>query len=140
MNAKDYLLQIKAKRDRIRILQEEVEQLRADAESCTITLDGMPFGQGGTSSPFEKVAIQLTDCEAQLTAEMSALWNEILKAHMLIGQVSSPQRQKILTKRYIKGQRWEEIAYEMHMSYQHCFRVHGFALAELDKIMQKNAR
>lgn len=135
MTAKDYLQTIKDKRERIRILLEEIEQLRTDAESVSINLDGMPRNNGQTS--FEKLAIQLAEAEAQLTEEMSGLWSETIKAHALIGQVSSSQRQQILTKRYLKGQRWEEIAYEMHFSWQHCFRVHGHALAELDKILER---
>ena len=135
MTAKEYLNTIKERRDRIRILMEEIEQLRADAESVSINLDGMPRNNGKTS--FEKLAIQLAEAEAQLTEEMSGLWSQTMKAHALIGQVSSAQRQQILTKRYLKNQRWEQIAYEMHFSWQHCFRVHGLALAELDKILQK---
>lgn len=136
MTAKEYLQTIKDKRERIRTLSEEIEQLRTDAESVSINLDGMP--RNGNQSTFERLAIQLAEVESQLTDEMSQLWSEVMRAHALIGQVSSSQRQTILTKRYIKGQRWEEIAYEMHFSWQHCFRVHGLALAELDKILEKN--
>ena len=136
MTAREYLQTIKDKRERIRILLEQIEQLRTDAESVSINLDGMPRNNGQTS--FEKLAIQLAETESKLTEEMSGLWSETMKAHNLIGQLSSPQRQRILTKRYLNGQRWEEIAYEMHFSWQHCFRVHGMALAELDKILQNN--
>jgi len=136
MTAKEYLMQIKDKRDRIRMLTEQIEQLRTDAESVSINLDGMPRNNGQSS--FEKLAIQLAETETQLTQEMSGLWSEVMRAHSLIGQMSSSQRQQILTKRYLHGQRWEEIAYEMHFSWQHCFRVHSHALAEFDKILQKN--
>lgn len=135
MTAKEYLNTIKERRDRIKTLMEEIEQLRADAESVSINLDGMPRNNGQSS--FEKLAIELTEAESKLTEEMSGLWSEVMKAHSLIGQMSSSQRQQILTKRYLKGQRWEEIAYEMHFSWQHCFRVHGLALAELDKILER---
>lgn len=135
MTAREYLQTIKDKRDRIRILMEEIEQLRTDAESVSINLDGMPRNNGQSS--FEKLAIQLAETESKLTQEMSGLWSEVMRAHSLIGQMSSSQRQQILTKRYLKGQRWEEIAYEMHFSWQHCFRVHGMALAELDKILER---
>jgi len=136
MTAKEYLQTIKDRRERIKVLLEEIEQLRTDAESVSINLDGMPRNNGQSS--FERLAIQLAETESQLTEEMSGLWSETMKAHRLIGQVSSSQRQQILTKRYLKGQRWEEIAYEMHFSWNHCFRVHGLALAELDKILEHN--
>lgn len=138
MTAKEYLLQIKDRRDRIRILLEEIEQLRTDAEKVSIDLDGMPHNNGKTS--FEKLAIQLAEAESKLTEEMSDLWSQTMKAHSLIGQMSSPQRQQILTKRYLQGQRWEQIAYEMHFSWNHCFRVHGLALSEFEKILEKEER
>ena len=134
MTAREYLQTIKEKRERIKTLEEEIEQLRTDAESVSINLDGMPRNNGQSS--FEKLAIELAEAESKLTEEMSVLWSEVMRAHSLIGQMSSSQRQQILTKRYLKGQRWEEIAYEMHFSWQHCFRVHGMALAELDKILE----
>lgn len=134
MTAREYLQTIRDRRERIKVLLEEIEQLRTDAESVSINLDGMPRNNGQSS--FEKLAIQLAEAETQLTDEMSGLWSETMKAHRLIGQVSNSQRQQILTKRYLKNQRWEEIAYEMHFSWQHCFRVHGLALAELDKILE----
>ena len=136
MTAREYLQTIKERRDRIKILMEEIEQLRTDAESVSINLDGMPRNNGQSS--FEKLAIELAETESKLTQEMSGLWTDVMEAHSLIGQMSSPQRQQILTKRYLKGQRWEEIAYEMHFSWQHCFRVHGLALSELDKILKNN--
>lgn len=136
MTAREYLQTIRDRRERIKVLLEEIEQLRTDAESVSINLDGMPRNNGQSS--FEKLAIQLAEAETQLTDEMSGLWSETMKAHRLIGQVSNSQRQQILTKRYLKNQRWEEIAYEMHFSWQHCFRVHGLALAELDKILENN--
>ena len=135
MTAREYLQTIRERRERIKVLLEEIEQLRTDAESVSINLDGMPRNNGQSS--FEKLAIQLAEAETQLTDEMSGLWSETMKAHRLIGQVSNSQRQQILTKRYLKNQRWEEIAYEMHFSWQHCFRVHGLALAELDKILER---
>lgn len=138
MTAKEYLLQIRERRERIRILLEEIEQLRTDAESVSINLDGMPRNNGQTS--FEKLAIQLAEAESQLTEEMSGLWSQTMKAHALIGEIPSAQRQQILTKRYLKGQRWETIAYEMHMSWRHCHRVHGLALADLEKIIDRQER
>lgn len=137
MTAKEYLLQIKDRRERIRVLIEEIEQLRTDAESVSISLDGMPRNQSGQSR-FESLAIQLAEAESKLTAEMSDLWSQTMKAHALIGEIPSAQRQQILTKRYLKGQRWETIAYEMHMSWNNCFRVHGHALTDLEKILKDN--
>lgn len=135
MTAKDYLLQVKEIRHRVKILEEQVQQLRADAESVGISLDGMPHAQGGKKSKWEAIVIQLADCEGKLMAEMSELWSRTMKANVYIGRIQSTQYQDILIRRYLKDQRWEQISYEMHISWQHSFRIHGHALTELEKIL-----
>ncbi len=122
----------------MKILEEQVQQLRADAESVGISLDGMPHGSGGKKTKWESLVIQLADCEHDLMKEMSALWSKTMEANTYIGQIRSAQYQDILVRRYLKDQRWEQISYEMHISWQHCFRVHGRALTELEKILQDN--
>lgn len=138
MTAKEYLLQIKDIRHRIQILDEQIQQLRADAESAGISLDGMPHAQGGKKSKWESLVIQLADYERNFVGEMSTLWSKTMEANEYIGQIPSTQYQDILIRRYLKDQRWEQISYEMHISWQHSFRIHGRALTELEKILHEN--
>lgn len=135
MTAKEYLKQIKEIRHRIRILDEQIQQLRADAESVGISIDGMPHAQGGKNTKWESLVIQLADCEHELQTEMSTLWSKTMQANVYIGRIESTQYQDILIRRYLKDQRWEQISYEMHISWQHSFRIHSRALTELEKIL-----
>ena len=132
MNAKEYLMEIKRARSRITALQEQIEMLRADAENIGISLDGMPRGQSKTS--FEDIAIQLAECESKLTAELSALWSKQMEA-ILILEMLTPKHRTILTEYYIKDKTWERVAYEQGYSWRHCYRLHGYALAELEGVL-----
>ena len=133
MNAKEYLLQIKKIRRRVNLLQAEVDRLRTDAESVSINLDGMPRGKGKSS--WENLAIQLAECESILQEQLSALWSKQMEAILLLGKLK-PKHQQILTEYYIADKTWEQIAYEQGITWRHCYRLHGSALAELDKVME----
>lgn len=133
MTAKEYLLQIKKIRRRVNLLQAEVDRLRTDAESVIINLDGMPRGKGKSS--WENLAIQLAECESILQEQLSALWSKQMEAILLLEKLK-PKHQQILTEYYIADKTWERIAYEQDITWRHCYRLHGSALAELEKVMQ----
>ena len=137
MTAKEYLLQIKKLRRRVNLLQAEVDRLRTDAESVSINLDGMPRGSGKSS--WENLAVQLAECESILQEQLSALWSKQMEAILLLGKLK-PKHQQILTEYYIADKTWERIAYEQDITWRHCYRLHGSALAELEKVMQDEHR
>lgn len=132
MTAKEYLQDIKKIRRRVKLLQAEVERLRADAESVSINLDGMPRGKGKAS--WENLAVQLAECESVLNAELSALWQKQIKAILLLDKLK-PKHQQILTEYYIADKTWERIAFELDITWRYCYKLHGSALAELEGVM-----
>ena len=132
MTAKEYLQEIKKIRRRVNLLQTEVERLRADAESVSINLDGMPRTQGNKT--WENLVIQLAECESVLQAELSALWKKQIDAILLLEKLK-PKHQQILTEYYIADKTWERIAYELDITWRYCYKLHGSALAELEKVM-----
>ena len=133
MKAKEYLMEIKKIRKRVNLLQAEVERLRTDAESVSINLDGMPKGVG--KGTWENLAIQLAECESILQNQLSVLWSKQMQAIELLGKLK-PKHQMILTEYYIADKKWEQIAYEQDLSWRHCYRLHGSALVELDKVLK----
>lgn len=133
MTAKEYLHEIKKIRRRVNLLQAEVSRLRTDAESVSINLDGMPKGKSGRS--WENLAVQLAECESTLQSELSLLWSKQMQAVELIGRLK-PKHQMILTEYYIADKTWERIAYEQDITWRHCYRLHGSALAEFERVLQ----
>lgn len=136
MNAKDYLLEIKMNRRKINILQAEVERLRTDAESVSISLDGMPKGSG-KSSKWENIVIQLAECEEQLVEQLANLWSKQMHAIELIGRLK-PKHQMILTEYYISDKTWERIAYEQGITWRSVYRLSDRALREFEKVLNEN--
>ena len=137
MEAKEYLDSYRLIQTRINVLMAEVERIRAEAESVSIDLDGMPKGTADNNKMSRLVA-EMADLEATLTDEMSGLYVSRMRIITQLGMLKSHKHQLLLQKRYIECKSWEHIAVEMDITWRHCYRLHGSALAEFEKIMQEN--
>ena len=136
MNAKDHLLEYKRIDARVRILQAEVEKLRTDAEGMNINLDGMPKASGKPDK-IARLAIQLAAYETELADELSKLWAKRMEIVGELSKLKEPKHFTILHARYIEGKTWEHIAVDMDITWRHCYRLHGSALVEFEKILNK---
>lgn len=109
---------------------DEVEQLRAAAQRVTQVLSDLPGGTGdGQSIPraVEKIEDARRDALAQ--AERCAdIRKEIMDA---LEQVENINDYEILHRRYIGGQKWEQIAVEMNMDFRWVTRRHHIAVDDL---------
>lgn len=55
-----------------------------------------------------------------------------------IQKVEKPEYQFLLEMRYLCFKTWAEIADQMHLEEHYVFRVHGQALREVEKILQRD--
>lgn len=137
MEAKEYLDSYRLIQTRINVLMSNIERLRAEAESVSISLDGLPRGTA-TSDKMSRIVAEMADLESTLMEEMSGLFIRRMKIITQLGMLKSHKHQLLLQKRYIECKSWEHIAVEMDITWRHCYRLHGSALAEFEKIMQEN--
>ena len=135
MTAKEYLMQIRHIALRVRRIQNELEQLRADAASVSVNLDGMPRVTGNTDR-LAILAIKMAEYNTELQEELNALLDEKVRAIRMI-KTLPPKQQTVLIEYYIHVKKWEQIAEEMSISVRHCQRLHGNALYNFDKLLKK---
>lgn len=108
---------------RERELAEEVEQLHARACKVTPSLTGMPDGTSdGQSLPraVESIVQAQQELQAQIN-QCGAVRREVVA---MLEQVINARDHEILRRRYLLGQRWEEIAVGMHLEYRWVTRRH----------------
>lgn len=137
MEAKEYLESYRLIQTRINVLMAEIERLRAEAESVSINLDGMPKGQSSMDK-ISRLVAEIADYESTLTDELSGLYIRRMRIITQLGKLKSHKHQLLLQKRYIECKSWETIAYEMNISWRYCYMLHGSALAEFDHILNDN--
>lgn len=74
-------------------------------------------------------------CLADYQAEADRLMIEMLgvrqQVEKVIGTVPDAVQREVLTRRYIIGQRWEDIAFVMNYNIRHIYKIHGAALQSM---------
>lgn len=115
---------------RERELAEELDQLTSRACRVTPALTGMPGG-GGNGQSLPRAVESIVQAQQELQAQINicgAIRREVVAA---LDQITNPRDHEILRRRYILGQRWEEIAVEMHLEYRWVTRRHRRAVESM---------
>lgn len=127
---KEYRWKLKQRDELLREMDESYDR----AISCTVRLK--PNKSFGSSASYDRMAddvVRIADTRERLKekiAELDAKMADILK---MIDAVNDERGRLILTMRYVRGMRWEDIQKEMHYSEKQVKRIHGFALLDINK-------
>lgn len=111
-------------------LRQELEAQRARACKTTAALTGMPGG-GGDGQALPRSVESIVAAQQELQAQINlcgATRREVVAA---LDQVTDARDHEILRRRYLLGQRWENIAVEMHIELRWIYRRHRRAVSEL---------
>lgn len=111
-------------------LRQELEAQRARACKTTAALTGMPGG-GGDGQTLPRAVESIIAAQQELQAQINlcgATQREVVAA---LDQVTDARDHEILRRRYLLGQRWENIAVEMHIELRWIYRRHRRAVSEL---------
>lgn len=129
MRAKEYLLQIRTKKDRIRQLEGTIQEMRQMSAVPPIDPSAEHLSSNPcTTSPQERVVMKLTELTEQLWTMIADSMEFISIASEQIKNMDNPVYSKILFHRYVQGWRLERIACEMNYSYERIRHLHGLAL------------
>ena len=105
------------------------EQLLTCGKTVRYDNDGGTHERRG--NPVENAYCQLAD----YNAEADRLFREFTAARKrteeLISSVPDSVQREVLTRRYIIGQRWEDIAECMSYNLRHVYKIHGAALQQM---------
>ena len=132
MTAKEYLRQYGQIEREIERLLEERQRWVDLATRITPTYSDVPVsgqsGDGKIPAAVERIAEQEEKIDARFR-ELMALLDEI---EGKIAGIEDGRQREILRRRYLGGQKWEEIAKEMHLDYRWVLRLHGRALQKIE--------
>lgn len=115
-----------------RMLEEEAEQLRAEAERVTPLLCDLPGTGGADRDRLPKAVERIIDAEQELEAQVNccqAIRREVVEA---INTVQDSRRHEVLRRRYILGEKFEEIAEQSGLAPRTVYSHHQQALRQLE--------
>ena len=138
--AKVFLRRYKALSGRVDALQRAIDEALARATNTGITLKEIKV----LSSPEEHDPMARDVCSAvdaceilyKYKAEAETALREILAA---IDSLKDERQKEVLTRRYINGDEFNKICVDMHYEKTLIFVIHGRALIEIRKWMEKLA-
>ena len=104
-------------------------QLLMGGKAVSYDSDGSTHERKG--NPVENAYCCLADYEAEADRLLQEMNVARQRAESLIASVPEQSQREVLTRRYIIGQRWEDIAHVMNYSRQHITRLHGYALQNM---------
>lgn len=105
----------------------ELQNLRDSAGKITPAYSLAPGG-GGTGQRIENDTAKIVDLENTLRADKKRLVEAIAEIKQLISLVDEPLLNRILAKRYLQYEKWEEIAVDLRYSWKQIHRLHSKAL------------
>lgn len=137
MKAKEYLMQYRLMKEHLNDLERQIEDLNAEAEAVRIKLDDMPRGSN-LSDRTAKLAVSIADLTMKSINTRDSILLERDKISDTLRALNDRMQFTILYKRYIEGERWEEIAVETGYTYRSVTRIHGRALESVQKLLDES--
>lgn len=134
MTAKEYLQQIHKADKRIENKLSEISSLRALTESVTSSWKEDVVQSSSSGDKLGDTINRIIDLERELNADIDRLIDLKREVMKVIDQLEEPYCD-ILYKRYFQYMRWEEIALEMHYTYQWVCVLHGKALLKVKELI-----
>ena len=131
-DAKNYLREIREKRQHIERLKERQAALHLD-----VSFGGMDYSadriQNAPKNKLEEAAVQLYERLERINKTIARLSVEIDDRIESIESLPNEAQRNMLFKRYVEGKSFEEISIEMQYAYNYTCNLHGEALKELQK-------
>ena len=132
MTAKEYLRQYRQiEREILRLIDERQRWVDLATRITPIysnTPKGGQSGDGKIPAAVERIIGQEEKIDAKVR-ELMAVLDDI---ETKIAALEDERQREILRRRYLGGQKWEEIAKEMHLDYRWVLRLHGRALQKIE--------
>lgn len=134
MNYEEKVHWLRRYRDALRLeeeLRQELEDQRSRACKTTAALTGMPGG-GGDGQALPRAVESIVAIQQELQAQINicgAIRREVVAA---LDQVADECDHEILRRRYLRGQKFEQIAVEMNLEYRWVRRLHKKCVGKMD--------
>lgn len=139
MTAKEYLQQL----CRADVIINQRIQEKADLRSRLFSIGSMDYAKERvqmtlpTGSGYEREIVKLIDLENEIDGLIDTYVNLKHKVIEQLHELNNIDQIKILYKRYVLGEKFEQIAVDLNFSIRNVYKIHGHALQEFQKIYLK---
>lgn len=132
IDVKEFLRSYRRQLAKIDIIEQDIETYRSEAENTTQAINGLPHGSAITDK-VGNITAKIVDRTSDALFEREVATDKRNKISNVIRQVNDERYMRVLFERYIKGEKWEQIAVNMGYDYRYVLKLHGRALQEVEK-------
>lgn len=126
---KEFLMSYQKEKRRVRRLEEQLEELRRNKMSPSVTNDGMPHGTD--KKDLSDYAVKVDEIEQEMVAARYSRICAFQEVQKRIEAMEDEREKDLLTYRYIRGLKWEEICVRMDYKWRQVHRIHAMAIKNL---------
>ena len=139
MTAKEYMKQHERVVEKIRQIEIQIFDIEQTLGVKGINYDSQPHGSG-ISQVTETTATKLIELREVQRDLVDELWTKRIEIERVIFMIENATFAELLQRKYIRLQKWEDIATDMKFDSRYIYKLHGKALVEVDKIIRKRKR
>lgn len=127
---KRYLWQYQECKRELERLEEERIEVRLNKMLPSVIQDGMPHASG--CNDLSGYASKLDDLDRKIMKARYRRIQTLTDIRNRINAVKDQSEREVLTYRYIRGMKWEDIAVKMGCSWQWTHKIHSKALKNIE--------
>ncbi len=136
LDAKQYLQRVRLYDSRINAKLEELQHAREMALRITPTLKRDAAAGNGAQDKLAEAVAKIIDLETEINKDIDRYIAAKQEIGAVIDRLSDPDQFRVMHKRYVQHETWEQIACETGFSYRWVCTLHGRALREIEKILK----
>lgn len=107
---------------------DKLQELRSIAQKVTPAYSQSPGGGSGNAQKLENSIAKIIEQEKIITECCNELCAQLAEVRALVALLPMGPMRLVMQRRYLNYQKWEQIAAELHYSWQNVHRLHSKAL------------
>jgi len=139
MTAKEFMKQHERIVEKIRQVEIQIYDIEQTLGIKGVNYDSQPHGSG-ISQVTEFTATKLIELREVQRDLVDKLWAKRIEIERVIFMIENATLAELLQRKYIRLQKWDDIATDMKFDSRYIYKLHGKALVEADKIIRKRKR
>lgn len=139
MTAKEFMKQHERIVEKIRQVEIQIYDIEQTLGIKGVNYDSQPHGSG-ISQVTEATATKLIELREVQRDLVDKLWAKRIEIERVIFMIENATLAELLQRKYIRLQKWDDIATDMKFDSRYIYKLHGKALVEADKIIRKRKR
>lgn len=132
MDVRQTLEEARASIRRIKAINARIDFYMDTATRATSSLEAVRVSGTGNRSKVEDNVVRLIDAREMLDRELARCEGVIAQAERLIATLDEPKH-SVMAYRYLMGMRWDEIAQVVSYDKRYVYKLHGWALQDLNR-------